>query len=142
MPVPVITARNDPGAAAVVSRGRDLCSVPERRFCANDTPGLDSYSHTARSLMKGVLTAVLLIAFTDVTLQLDNALAISSVASRLPSSHRLPVLAGGVFIAAICLLTFTIVGSALVERLTWLKPVAGVVLLGIGFQMILSFFRP
>ena len=32
MPAPVITARNDPGAAAVLSRGRDLCSVSERRF--------------------------------------------------------------------------------------------------------------
>jgi hypothetical protein len=29
---PVITARNDPGAAAMLSRGRDLCSVSERRF--------------------------------------------------------------------------------------------------------------
>jgi predicted tellurium resistance membrane protein TerC len=93
-------------------------------------------------LMKAILGAVFVIAFTDVTLQLDNALAISSVASQLPSSQRFVVLAAGVLVAAICLLTFTIIGSAMVERLTWLKPVAGVVLLGIGAQMIWGFFRP
>ena len=91
--------------------------------------------------MKAILTAILLIAFTDVTLQLDNALAISSVASQLPSPQRFPVLAAGVLIAAICLFAFTIVGSTMVERITWLKPVAGVVLVGIGGQLIWGYFR-
>jgi predicted tellurium resistance membrane protein TerC len=82
-----------------------------------------------------------LIAFTDVALQLDNAIAISSVASTVHPSHRLPVLAGGVLLAAVCLFAFTLLGSQLVERLTWLKPVAGLVLVLIGAKLALDYFR-
>jgi predicted tellurium resistance membrane protein TerC len=119
---PVITASNGPGPAAA-SRGQDLCS-------ANPSGG---------SIIKAILGAILLIAFTDLTLQLDNALAISSVASQLPPSQRLPVLAGGVALAAASLLLFTLVGSSMVERIQWLKPIAGLVLVGIGIQMIWGF---
>ena len=91
--------------------------------------------------MNTIVGAIFLIAFTDITLQLDNALAISSVASQLPPSQRFPVLAGGVLVAAICLLAFTLVGSVLVEKISWLKPVAGVVLVGIGVQLVWGFFR-
>jgi predicted tellurium resistance membrane protein TerC len=90
---------------------------------------------------RAVLGAIVAIAFTDIALQLDNALAISTVASQLPATQRLPVLAGGVLLAAICLLAFTLVGSTLVERVAWLKPVAGVVLVGIGLQLVWSFVR-
>jgi len=37
---------------------------------------------------KTILFPILLIALTDVALQIDNALAISSVASRVPSSRQ------------------------------------------------------
>ena len=105
-------------------------------------PLLDSgFELEVRPLFKSVLTAVALIAFTDITLQLDNAIAISSVASGVPSSHRLPVVAGGVLLAALCLLMFTLVGSQLVEKLTWLKPVAGLVLVVIGAKLAIDFFR-
>ena len=90
---------------------------------------------------RAILGAIVAIAFTDIALQLDNALAISTVASQLPSSQRLPVMAGGVLLAATCLLAFTLVGSTLVEKVTWLKPVAGVVLVGIGLQLVWSYFR-
>jgi predicted tellurium resistance membrane protein TerC len=92
-------------------------------------------------LLRSTLAAVALIAFTDVALQLDNAIAISSVASTVPPSQRLPVLAAGVLLAAVCLFAFTLVGSVLVERLTWLKPVAGVVLVLIGAKLAIEFFR-
>ena len=91
--------------------------------------------------MNSIVGAILLIAFTDITLQLDNALAISTVASQLPPSQRFPVLAGGVLVAAVCLFTFTLIGSTLVERIDWLKPVAGVVLVGIGVQLVWGFFH-
>jgi predicted tellurium resistance membrane protein TerC len=91
-------------------------------------------------LLKSILTAVALIAFTDIALQLDNAIAISSVASTVPASHRLPVVAGGVLLAALCLLGFTLAGSLLVERLVWLKPVAGLVLVVIGAKLAIEFF--
>ncbi len=90
---------------------------------------------------KTILVPVLLIALTDVALQLDNALAISSVASGVPPGQRWIVLAVGVLLAACCLFLFTLIGSNLVERLTWLKPVAGLALLFIGGQLILNWIR-
>lgn len=93
-------------------------------------------------MAKTILASVLLIALTDVALQLDNALAISSVASNVPVSYRLPVLAGGVLLAACCLLGFTLVGSHLITRIDWLKPVAGLALIVIGAKLVYDFFRP
>lgn len=91
---------------------------------------------------KSIVVSILLIALTDVALQLDNALAISSVASGVPASYRLPVLAGGVLLAACCLLVFTLIGSTLIERIGWLKPVAGLALVVIGAKLVLDYFRP
>jgi predicted tellurium resistance membrane protein TerC len=90
---------------------------------------------------KTILVPILLIALTDVALQLDNALAISSVASNVPPNQCFFVLAGGVLLAAICLFVFTLIGSNLVERLAWLKPVAGLALIVIGGQLILGWIR-
>jgi predicted tellurium resistance membrane protein TerC len=92
-------------------------------------------------LLRSVLTAVVLIALTDVALQLDNAIAISSVAATVPSSQRVLVVAGGVLLAAACLLGFTLIGSQLVEKITWLKPVAGLALVVIGVKLAVDFFR-
>jgi predicted tellurium resistance membrane protein TerC len=92
-------------------------------------------------MARTILVSIALIAFTDVALQLDNALAISSVASGVPTSYRLPVLAGGVLLAAGCLLVFTLIGSNLIDRIAWLKPVAGVALIGIGAKLAIDYFR-
>ncbi len=92
-------------------------------------------------MVQTVLISILLITLTDVALQLDNALAISSVASGVPSSYRLPVLAGGVLLAACCLLLFTLVGSSLIERVGWLKPIAGLALMVIGLKLLIDFVR-
>jgi predicted tellurium resistance membrane protein TerC len=92
-------------------------------------------------MIRTVLVSVALIALTDVALQLDNALAISSAASGVLSSYRLPVLAGGVLLAAFCLLLFTLVGSNLIERIGWLKPVAGLALVVIGLKLVIDFAR-
>lgn len=93
-------------------------------------------------MTKSILVSILLVALTDVALQLDNALAISSVASGVPTSYRLPVLAGGVLLAACCLLLFTVIGSSLIERIEWLKPVAGLALIVIGAKLVFDYFRP
>ena len=92
-------------------------------------------------MTRTIVVSVLLIALTDVALQLDNALAISSVASRVPATYRLPVLAGGVLLAAVCLFAFTLVGSNLIERIGWLKPVAGLALVVIGGKLAYDYFR-
>ena len=93
-------------------------------------------------MTRTILVSILAIAFTDVALQLDNALAISSVASGVPPAYRLPVLAGGVLLAAICLLGFTLIGSTLIEKIAWLKPVAGLALVVIGLKLGYDYFRP
>jgi len=92
-------------------------------------------------MTRSIVVSVLLIALTDVALQLDNALAISSVASGVPANYRLPVLAGGVLLAAGCLFAFTLVGSNLIERIGWLKPVAGLALVVIGAKLAYDYFR-
>lgn len=91
-------------------------------------------------MLKTLLGSIALIAFTDIALQLDNAVAISSVASRVPGEHRFAVLTGGVLLAALCLLCFTVVGTSFVERISWLKPVAGLVLVGIGIKLVIEHF--
>lgn len=93
-------------------------------------------------MVRTILGSVLVIALTDVALQLDNALAISSVASNVPVTYRFAVLGGGVLLAACCLFGFTLVGSTLIERITWLKPVAGLALVAIGGKLVFDFFRP
>ena len=92
-------------------------------------------------MTRTIVVSVLLIALTDVALQLDNALAISSVASGVPATYRLPVLAGGVLLAAVCLFAFTLVGSNLIDRIGWLKPVAGLALVVIGAKLAYDYFR-
>jgi predicted tellurium resistance membrane protein TerC len=93
-------------------------------------------------MTRTIVASMLAIAFTDVALQLDNALAISSVASRVPPGYRTAVLAGGVLLAAACLFGFTLAGSALIVRIAWLKPVAGLALVLIGGKLAYDFFRP
>jgi predicted tellurium resistance membrane protein TerC len=93
-------------------------------------------------VFRTILVSIAVIAFTDVALQLDNALAISSVASGVPQAYRWPVLAGGVLLAATCLFAFTLIGSNLIERIDWLKPVAGLALILIGAKLAYDYFRP
>ena len=92
-------------------------------------------------MSRSILVSIALIAFTDVALQLDNALAISSVASNVPANSRGVVLAGGVLLAALFLFTFTFIGSTLIDRIAWLKPVAGLALFVIGGKLIYDYFR-
>ena len=92
------------------------------------------------AFVRQIVVPALLIAFTDVTLQLDNAIAISTVASEVPTSYRFFVLGGGVLVAASCLLVFTLIGSTLIHRFSWLKPVAGLVLVVIGIKLAFDYF--
>ena len=91
--------------------------------------------------MRNILLSIAAIALTDIALQLDNALAISSVASTVPPRDRLPILAGGVLLAAACLYGFTFLGSQLIDRIAWLKPVAGLTLFVIGGKLVYDYFR-
>lgn len=93
-------------------------------------------------MTRSILVSILVIAFTDIALQLDNALAISTVASGVPQSYRFWVLGGGVLLAACCLFTFTLIGSTLIEKIDWLKPVAGLALILIGIKLGYDYFRP
>jgi predicted tellurium resistance membrane protein TerC len=93
-------------------------------------------------MLRTMLVSIAVIAFTDVALQLDNALAISSVASTLPPQSRLAILAGGVLLAALCLFGFTLAGSHLIDRIAWLKPVAGLALVVIGAKLVYDYLRP
>jgi predicted tellurium resistance membrane protein TerC len=91
-------------------------------------------------VFRTLFLSIAVIALTDITLQLDNAVAISSVASRVPEGQRLAVVTGGVLLATVCLLVFTLLGATLVERINWLKPIAGLVLIGIGVKLVAEHF--
>ena len=93
-------------------------------------------------MTRTILVSIFVIAFTDIALQLDNALAISTVASGVPPTYRFYVLGGGVLLAAICLFGFTLIGSTLIEKIAWLKPVAGGALILIGIKLAYDYFRP
>jgi hypothetical protein len=43
--------------------------------------------------------------------------------------------------AACCLLLFTLIGSNLIERIGWLKPMAGVALMVIGAKLVFDYVR-
>ena len=64
------------------------------------------------------------------------------MASGVPQSYRFWVLGGGVLLAACCLFGFTLIGSTLIERIEWLKPVAGLALILIGIKLAYDYFRP
>ena len=48
----------------------------------------------------------------------------------------------GVVLATCCLFGFTLIGSTLIERIEWLKPVAGLALILIGIKLAYDYFRP
>jgi cytochrome c biogenesis protein CcdA len=46
-----------------------------------------------------------------------------------------------VLLAAGCLLLFTLIGSSLIDRIGWLKPVAGLALIVIGAKLVFDYVR-
>src|SRR6202022_3299666 len=91
------------------SRPASVRPGPQRTARFAVRPLLRIGSRVGGPMTRTILGAILLIAFTDVALQLDNALAISSVASGVPPSYRFAVLGGGVLLAACCLFGFTLI---------------------------------
>jgi hypothetical protein len=141
---------NREGSSQTTPRNLRFREDPKFRLSRQDgsiEPGKAAERSAARPLLntsrrsevfKSILFPVVLIALTDVALQLDNAIAISSVAASVPTAQRFFVVAVGVLLAAGCLFIFTLAGSYLVDRIWWLKPIAGLVLIGLGIKLALE----
>lgn len=85
---------------------------------------------------KGFMSAFLTILVADVTMSLDNVLAVGALAG-----GDLVLLAAGILLSVIILLLGSALVAALIERLPWLLDVAALVLAWTGAKMILDDIR-
>ena len=88
---------------------------------------------TNSSASRGFLSAMLTILVADVTMSLDNVLAVGALAH-----GDLLVLAIGVFLSIVLLLFGSAIVAELIGRLTWLLDVAALVLAWTGANMVLD----
>lgn len=95
----------------------------------------DGEHHASDSLARpagGLVAALMTILIADVTMSLDNVLAVGALAA-----GNIPVLAGGLLLSMVILLVGSAVVAHLIERLPWLVDVAALVLGWTAAQMIL-----
>jgi predicted tellurium resistance membrane protein TerC len=85
---------------------------------------------------KGFWAALLTILVADVTMSLDNVLAIGALAA-----GNLPLLAAGLFLSIVLLLLGSALVAELIGRLPWLLDVAALVLAWTAANMILDDIR-
>ena len=80
----------------------------------------------------GLVAALVTILIADVTMSLDNVLAVGALAA-----GNIPVLAGGLLLSMVILLVGSAMVARLIERLPWLVDVAALVLGWTAAQMML-----
>jgi YjbE family integral membrane protein len=88
------------------------------------------------SVQRGFWGALLTITVADVTMSLDNVLAIGALAA-----GNLPILAIGLLLSIILLLLGSALVAAIIGRLPWLLDVAALVLAWTAAQMVLEDIR-
>lgn len=93
--------------------------------------GREAHAASARPA-RGMVAALVTILIADVTMSLDNVLAVGALAA-----GNIPVLAGGLLLSMVILLVGSAVVARLIERLPWLMEVAALVLGWTSAQMIL-----
>ena len=101
-----------------------------------DAPGHletgSSHAAASKEPAKRFAGALATILVADVTMSLDNVLAVGALAA-----GNIPVLAGGLLLSMVILLVGSAVVARLIERLPWLVDVAALVLGWTAAQMIL-----
>jgi YjbE family integral membrane protein len=99
-----------------------------------DDTSLSASSTAKQNLIKhSLLAAMLTILVADVTMSLDNILAVGAIAN-----GDFMLLIGGVFLSVLVLLLGSALVAELVERMTWLLDLAALVLAWTGANMVLS----
>lgn len=89
-------------------------------------------SGVQQGVQRGLLSALLTIIVADVTMSLDNVLAVAALAS-----EHIPLLIGGLLLSILILLIGSALVAELINRLPWLLDVAALVLGWTASNMIL-----
>jgi len=103
-------------------------STPE----AESTSAGSGGSGVKQGAQRGFLSALLTIIVADVTMSLDNVLAVAALAS-----EHIPLLIGGLLLSILILLVGSALVAELINRLPWLLDVAALVLGWTASNMIL-----
>lgn len=101
-------------------RERDL---QEGRASAASDAEAESHGVAKSGAQRGLFNAMLTIIVADVTMSLDNVLAVAALAS-----EHIPLLIGGLLLSILLLLLGSALVAELINRLPWLLDVAALVL--------------
>ncbi len=119
-------------------RERDLRKHVAASEAAPGIDGIDGVksasagSGVKQGVQRGLLSALLTIIVADVTMSLDNVLAVAALAS-----EHIPLLIGGLLLSILILLVGSALVAELITRLPWLLDVAALVLGWTAANMIL-----
>ena len=89
----------------------------------SDTEALATDNQGNQGSQRGFMSALLTIIVADVTMSLDNVLAVAALAS-----EHIPLLIGGLLLSILILLVGSALVAELINRLPWLLDVAALVL--------------
>ncbi len=95
-------------------------------------PGAEVGSSEGSGAQRGFMSALLMIIVADVTMSLDNVLAVAALAS-----EHIPLLIGGLLLSILILLVGSALVAELINRLPWLLDVAALVLGWTASNMVL-----
>jgi len=98
----------------------------------SDVASVSAESGVKQGVQRGFLSALLTIVVADVTMSLDNVLAVAALAS-----EHIPLLIGGLLLSILILLVGSALVAELINRLPWLLDVAALVLGWTAASMIL-----
>ena len=116
----------------LLDRERDLRHGKHAEVAATEPAGAESTSVVRPGVQRGLLSALLTIIVADVTMSLDNVLAVAALAS-----EHIPLLIGGLLLSILILLVGSALVAELITRLPWLLDVAALVLGWTAASMIL-----
>jgi len=113
-------------------RERDLEKHAAASEAAPEEEAASAGSGVKQGVQRGFVSALLTIIVADVTMSLDNVLAVAALAS-----EHIPLLIGGLLLSILILLVGSALVAELINRLPWLLDVAALVLAWTASNMIL-----
>ncbi len=116
----------------LLDRERDRKKHATASDAMSEGASLSAESGVKQGVQRGFLSALLTIVVADVTMSLDNVLAVAALAS-----EHIPLLIGGLLLSILILLIGSALVAELINRLPWLLDVAALVLGWTASNMIL-----
>ncbi len=113
-------------------RERDLKKHAAASEATPEAESASADSGMKQGVQRGFVSALLTIIVADVTMSLDNVLAVAALAS-----EHIPLLIGGLLLSILILLVGSALVAELINRLPWLLDVAALVLGWTASNMIL-----